>query len=545
MNKKIAALISKPQILKSPLGRFLHWLIMTIILEIIGFIPEIIWAEMIIKTGLWTYNTKGSGDIGDILNNIFTSLWQLYVIGAVFIGLGLSKSAKHYFNTQQRVTARNTNKYINAEEKALKYNSSQVFGDARYAILSEAYRMGLQGNGILFGRHYNGFVSKPPDVEGHTLVIGAPGTGKTSAVAMPTLFMWPGAVLAIDIKGELSRTTANQRSKYGSVYIFDPDHGGHGYDPIALCGTIDGAQDLSRTLIPLPKDSRDPFWIQAAQSLLAAVAYEGAKSGRKICDVAEYLCITPIAEIVQHCKESDIREVRLLASTTYDMGDKTLSSVVAEIKTRLVTLASDNSIRIATSTSDWSPLSLEYGATVYLRVSEHMLAQYKDLWTVIISQVIRYLSQRPERHNPPILLLLDELPRLGELKDFSSALATLRSRNVHILGLIQSMAQLDDIYGATTRKVIADNCRFKLVLSAGDPETQKYFSDLAGQRTLMLQSVSKQTTKLFGHNITSSEQKTELIRPEQFARLLNPILFAPGMYPLQLDLIPWYTIFKA
>lgn len=46
------------------------------------------------------------------------------------------------------------------------------------------------------------------------------------------------------------------------------------------------------------------------------------------------------------------------------------------------------------------------------------------------------------------------------------------------------MAQLDMLYGSDRRKVIADNCRYKLVLSASDPETQRYFADLTGQQTV-------------------------------------------------------------
>ena len=83
-----------------------------------------------------------------------------------------------------------------------------------------------------------------------------------------------------------------------------------------------------------------------------------------------------------------------------------------------------------------------------------MLEQYRDLWTVILNQVLRYLSTRGEGKRP-VLLTLDEMPRLGKIEGLTGALATLRSRNVHILGVIQSMAQLDEIYEETNRKIIA------------------------------------------------------------------------------------------
>jgi type IV secretion system protein VirD4 len=214
------------------------------------------------------------------------------------------------------------------------------------------------------------------------------------------------------------------------------------------------------------------------------------------------------------------------------MPEKTLNSVVSELKTKLITLATDKNIARATSKSDWTPETLEFGATIYLKVSEHLLEQYRELWTVIISQLLRFLSKRNEYKQPPILIMLDEMPRLSEIKGLTSALSTLRSRNVHIMCIIQSMAQLDMIYGKDQRKVIADNCSFKFVLSASDPETQKYFSDLAGQKTSYSKSYG-------GGGRSESEQGTPLILPADWAHLDKPILLSMKLQPAKLDLAFW------
>lgn len=97
------------------------------------------------------------------------------------------------------------------------------------------------------------------------------------------------------------------------------------------------------------------------------------------------------------------------------------------------------------------------------------------------------------------------------------------------------MAQLDAVYGKDERKIIADNCRFKLVLSATDPETQKYFSNLAGQKTVMAEGYSSGK----GINITGHQQGAPLIRPEEFSNLDKPILFAPKLQPTQVDFAFW------
>lgn len=417
-----------------------------------------------------------------------------------------------------------------------KNKGGETFGKARFSNLNEIKNAGLQGDGVVFGKIGKTLITKPPEVEGHVLVVGGTGTGKSRGVAIPTLLKWQGSALVMDIKGELSKISKLRRKGIGNVYIFDPENDGDCYDPIKACITIDQAQDLARTLIPLPEKG-EPFWSQSAQSILAAFVFEGAKMGYKLTDIAEKLCTTPIADLVKHCQTHEIKEVRLLASITYELPTDTLGGVMGELKSKLITIASDPNIERATRKSDFSPETLESGATIYLKVSEHLLDQYKDLWTIIISQFLKYLSRREERKTPPVLIVLDEMPRLSKINGLTSALATLRSRNVHIMGVIQSMAQLDSIYGKDERKVIADNCRFKFVLSATDPETQKYFSDLTGQKT----ALAKGTTYGAGlvPNMSRSEQGTPLVRPEEWAMLEKPILLAPKMQPIEVSLAFW------
>ncbi|WP_035288598.1 type IV secretory system conjugative DNA transfer family protein [Clostridium sp. KNHs214] len=417
-------------------------------------------------------------------------------------------------------------------------NKYQTFGKARFSELDEVLKQGLKGPGIVLGKIKSKLITKPPSVEGHTLVVGGTGTGKSRGVVIPSLLLWEGSTVVIDIKGEISKITKEVRKRKGNmVYVFNPEsENGDCYDPIKLCGTVDAAQELARTLIPIPEKG-ETFWVQSAQAILSAFVFEGALKGYKLSDIAEKICTTPINDLVNYCRNHETREVRLLCSIAYDMPEKTLGGVMSELKSKLITIATDKNIRRSTRKSDWTPESLEKGASIYLRVSEHMLEQYRDLWTVIINQILRHLSEREERKNPPILIALDELPRLGEIKGLTSALATLRSRNVHILSIIQSMAQLDEVYNENQRKIIADNCRFKLVLSATDPETQKYFSDLAGQRTAMARGVTIGAG--FVPNMSKHEQGTQLIRPEEWANLEKPVLFAPKLDPVRVKLAFW------
>ena len=57
--------------------------------------------------------------------------------------------------------------------------------------------------GVFFGTRGNQYIIKHEDIDGHVLVVGTPGSGKSSCIAIPTLQHWKNAVFAVDIKGEL------------------------------------------------------------------------------------------------------------------------------------------------------------------------------------------------------------------------------------------------------------------------------------------------------------------------------------------------------
>lgn len=410
-----------------------------------------------------------------------------------------------------------------------------TFGKSRFATLAEMKKSGLTGKkGIVLGKMKNTLIEKPPNIDGHILIVGGSGMGKSKSVAIPTLMRWEGAAICVDIKGELSEKTAHLRP--GKSYIFNPTlEDCHQYNPVQFVKDSQGAQEMARVLMPEAKGANDPFWNRTAQSIFSAALLDGYYRGQNLKEIAQRVMVTPDAQLVQELMESFYPNVNVLASAG-QLPEKTLGGVFGELRSHMVMLATDPGIERSTSRCDWTPDTLEEGATIYLSVPEHLLEQYKQIWTIIFSQVINHLSQREEGQYPPILVLMDEFAQLGQIPKFNNSLATLRSRNVHMMIFIQSMSQLDAIYEQTGRKIINDNCRYKLILGATDVDTQKYFSELSGNKTAL--SVSD------GHkrDLASkrySETGVPLIRPEEFAKLKAPILFSFRNYPAEVEQV-WY-----
>ncbi|MFL0269250.1 type IV secretory system conjugative DNA transfer family protein [Candidatus Clostridium radicumherbarum] len=377
------------------------------------------------------------------------------------------------------------------------------------------------GEGIIFGKKGSTVYSMPETEDGHVIVIGGQGTAKTQSISLPTLFTWNGAAIVVDIKGELHGFTGAYREKVmgSKVYVFDPDSADCDcYDPLEQIKGIDGATELARNIIPTPLTG-DKFWSECAQGVFASAILDGINKNQAFGDICERVLITEPNQLIQELFNSEDNRVKLLCSAANGIAENTLTGVFSTLRTYILTFASDEKIRNATRKTSWTPAVLEEGATIYLRIHESMLGQYKGLIASIISQTFRYLTKRKDKQQPAILMLLDELPRLGKVEGLVEGMGTLRSRNVHIVPIVQSLSDLDRHYGKEIRKIIIDNTSYKVILGVGELETQKYFSELAGTEKVWQKSYN--TNGLLGmkKGHTDSLVEEKIIKHKRFGQL--------------------------
>ena len=413
-------------------------------------------------------------------------------------------------------------------------------------------------HGFVFGKHNGNYIVKPEDKDGHILVVGGVGRGKSTCIAMPTLRAWKSPVFAVDIKGELSAYASKYRP---SIKVFNPqDKNAYGYDPYAFLRCSNNpaqeARAIARAIIPLPPDTKDPFWIENAQTLLTGAILHYNGMGYSFIDTLQEIQEGGVISLVNALTQSDNRKARLCVGGFADMVDaggnpnKTLAGIFAEVSKGIISLVLDDDIVSALSRENTiTPDDLEYGYDIFLNIPEHLLRQWKNLLSLIVNQFLLFFERRAERKDlPQILFLLDEFPRLGKIPFIMDALATLRSKKITICLILQSLAQLDMIYGKNERKVIADTCGYKAVLSATDPETQDYFSKLVGTYDKVKTSMGVSKKPLFGTATSTSENTStedrRIIKPEEFATLDDMVLLHPLTAPgfVRVQRVPWFMV---
>lgn len=397
-------------------------------------------------------------------------------------------------------------------------------------------------NGFVFGKDRGKYITKPETTDGHILVIGGAGSGKTSGIAIPTLMSWKERVFAIDIKGELYEKTKDKRNK-DKIKFFNPtDRNAYGYDPYYMLRNTDDlsseAKQLAMAICPLSADIKDPFWIRSAQSLLTGLIIYYFLQDLNFSETMKIIKKTPIQEQIAHImsdnenKKNELAQMEL--SQFVGIKAETLGGVFQELSLHISIFATSIDLQNALSGQGKciTPKDLEE-YDIYCCIPEHKLEEWKDLLGMMCNQFLKSFERRSENNQTPILFLIDEFPRLGKIEAISNGLATLRSKKIHIALFVQSKAQLNANYGKDIAEVITDNCSYKAILKAGEVNTQEWCSKLVGTYDKEKKSSSFNADSVGmakGTGVSKTTEDKPIIKPEEFQYLQDVVCIFPNGY---------------
>jgi type IV secretion system protein VirD4 len=298
--------------------------------------------------------------------------------------------------------------------------------------------------------------------DGSMVTIAPPGSGKTQCNVFPNLLTWKGPAVVLDISGDIYEHTGAWRSQnVGPVYRFSPlePEASHHYNPLTFVRSEpDFIWEDSRLLAEMmivPSLSTDPFWENEARTVLTAaiafVAYSHPPDQRPMNEVLDILFGGPAWDnmILGLRVAVDVRVMTQHATSLSSINEKTLSSVLQTARSSLGAWTGERIAR-ATSKSDWSPLDLRNGTnpTIYIYIRPNEVEAYLSLLRVFIGQHIRMLTGGPvpPQGSPPILLMLDELPRLRNMPPVDEALNIGRKYGLRLWMFAQSVGQLQTAY---------------------------------------------------------------------------------------------------
>ena len=341
------------------------------------------------------------------------------------------------------------------------------------------------------------------------LIIGPSGAGKTTGYVKPNLLLGGGSIIVADTKGALLQEVGPEMARRGYRVLHldfsDLAESSLGYDPLDYIRRgEDGRysqQDvmtIAKALCPI-EDFKQPFWDHAAAMLLASIigtvleyySREWQTMGM-VSELFEELCAgygqkeggqfhQMVFKLGQKNPESFAwRKFRMVSSC--EGADKMYCSILGILAEKLDVLTFDGIERLFQMEErvDFAGLGREKTA-LFLTVSDTDRSMDR-LVNLFYTQALQGLSRSADRDYPDhrlpvsVRFILDDFATNTVIPDFDSIISVIRSREIYVSIIIQSLSQLEGLYGHAKAMTIINNCDNCLYLGGQDVETASYFS---------------------------------------------------------------------
>lgn len=334
------------------------------------------------------------------------------------------------------------------------------------------------------------------------IIVGPSGAGKTRGYLVPALLTADDMSLIVtDTKGVLYRQYAHRLAARGYrvqlLDLTDCAHSPVGYNPmdyIRMDGDKADEQDVMRVAAALcpVEDGRQPYWDLAARGLLASmVAYamealplEEAHLG----SISRLYEATMDDAYERLMAEMALVEPRAFAVRQYTPtragkdADKTVACIKAILGEKLAVYASEAVERLFTLPERVDFASLRRAKTcMFVNVSDTDRSMDR-LVSLLYTQAIQALCNTPEADGEtflPVRMIMDDFASGCRVEGFDKIISVVRSRHLYLSVIIQSLSQLEGLYGSACSATILNNADTLLYLGGTDMATARYIGDRA------------------------------------------------------------------
>lgn len=399
------------------------------------------------------------------------------------------------------------------------------------------YSWGLNGtSGLVLGKDGNRRYAYSPESEEYmALCIGAPGSGKSSAFAIPSIRQWNGNVFALDIAGDIVKNTVPYRpSEARIIKIGTSDYKkSASYD---IMYDIDTAQSDYERLEAIetlayqlyaddPKfDSTARYYNEEAREFFIGCFLHFYSSQTDFIDLCDIFVSHSGQQLLDMVMMGKNTRAKSCVSGNVGIPDTLMSNIKQAFDRKIEIFVKNPMLKEIIHRPKKGQRSvnshfLEKG-DVFVQIPERKLDMYKTVLSIIITENITYLSARTG--NTPILFMIDEFARLEQMLPVKSALMTLRKKRVRIALCVQSVSSLNYLYSVNGAKEIIDCCSLKLIMQVNNQDTQEMMSKAIGERYVYIRNERRHWGTSEGYMVHREKERN--IAPEELGYLGNELI---------------------
>lgn len=330
------------------------------------------------------------------------------------------------------------------------------------------------------------------------MIIGSSGSGKTGGYVIPNLQNISGSMIVSDTKGQLARQFSSElRAKGYDVYTLnfvDPT-ASCGYNPLSEIRIHKNGryreQDiltLANTLMPSCQSS-EPFWEKAAAGYLAfLIGYclealpKNEHNMSTVCALFRAsLAPNGLLPFEMWARENpgSFTAKKLSRVLSGARAEKMWSSICEFAERALEPFSFEEARTIFESKNPFSPVILGKKKTVlFLNVSDTD-STFDQLVNVFYTQTLQRLCSEADENEGgrlkiPVRIIMDDFAASAKIPDFTKIISVIRSREISVSLILQSMAQLESMYTHPEAITIINNCDHLLYLGSQDMETAEF-----------------------------------------------------------------------
>lgn len=203
---------------------------------------------------------------------------------------------------------------------------------------------------------------------------------------------------------------------------------------------------------------------------------------------------------------------------------RTLKSIIISCNARLAPLGGEEIRRVLSGDDLGIDLMGEPGRRVAVfATTSDTNGTFSFLLALLVWQATNLLCERALRVHggslpTPVHLVLDEFANIGRLPDFERTIAVVRSRNIGVSVILQSLSQLKARYGESAQTIV-DCCDTTLFLGGNSNETNRGISEKVGKQTVSVIGASESRGATSSSTQSRQAAERDLIQPSELARL--------------------------
>ncbi len=379
------------------------------------------------------------------------------------------------------------------------------------------------------------------------LLIVAPTRGGKGLLAMSQLLSWKSSTVVNDIKGELFAATAGYRRTLGNVYVIDPTGIGHCYDPLKTKETEEKLFSAATNIL-FDAEEREPIFTQRAIVMLTQLFLAAKQEGIPALVYVRHMIRSGLLEVAEHLNTLSPELATQFLDGSFaevDFHDRFLHSAWSTLTTKLRPLLTETLVKCFTH-SDFTAETLmrsETPVTVYFRWKEEDLHYVSPLvrllWGSLINELITTYDNHQGQGCKPVLMLIDEAGRTA-IPALADQATTVVGRGITLWIAIQSLSQLEVVYGKERAHVLRDNMESQVYYRPNDLATAQYLEERCGDKS----GYAKSTTSRDGEvkSIGAAERPIPLLTAQEIMKLKDSeiIGFHRSLPPFTIRRLEWW-----